>query len=174
MVTHSTRSSGSLIEERPHLARAARMLELPERLGLDLADALAGDAELLADLLERVVGVHADAEAHAQHALLARRERSQHPRRGLAEVALDRRVDRQDRVVVLDEVAEVRVLLVADRGFERQRLLGDLERLAHPLQRRAKLLRDLLRRGLADDLVDELEAGSVDLVACFCYMHSSG
>ena len=52
------------------------MLQLAERLGLDLADALAGDRELLADLLEGVVGVHADAEAHAQHPLLARRERS--------------------------------------------------------------------------------------------------
>jgi hypothetical protein len=33
-----------------------------------------------------VVGVHADAEAHAQHALLARRERGQHPGRRLAQV----------------------------------------------------------------------------------------
>ena len=35
------------------------MLQLPERLRLDLPDALAGDRELLADFLERVVGVHA-------------------------------------------------------------------------------------------------------------------
>ena len=34
------------------------MLELPERLRLDLADALARDVELLADFLQRVVGVH--------------------------------------------------------------------------------------------------------------------
>ena len=46
--------------------------EMAQRLGFDLADALAGDRELLADFLERVVGVHADAEAHAQHAFLAR------------------------------------------------------------------------------------------------------
>jgi hypothetical protein len=48
------------------------MLQLPQRLGLDLPDAFAGDAELLADFLERVIGVHADAEAHSQHALFAR------------------------------------------------------------------------------------------------------
>ena len=47
------------------------MLQLPQRLRLDLADAFAGDAELLADFLERVIGVHADAEADAQHAFLA-------------------------------------------------------------------------------------------------------
>ena len=34
------------------------------RLGFDLADTFAGDRELLADFLERMVGVHADAEAH--------------------------------------------------------------------------------------------------------------
>ena len=62
------------------------MLELAQRLGFDLADALAGDRELLADLFERVVGVHADAEAHAQHALLARRQRREHARRRLAQI----------------------------------------------------------------------------------------
>src|SRR5262249_24862928 len=47
-----------------------------------------------------VVGVHADAEAHAQHALLARGERGEHTGRGLAQVRLDRRIDRQYRVLV--------------------------------------------------------------------------
>src|SRR3954447_8367691 len=96
-----------VIQKAPQLPAPARMLQLAQRLRLDLADALARHRELLADLFERMVGVHADAEAHAEHALLAWRERSQHPRRGLAEIALDRRVDRQDRVLVLDEVAEV-------------------------------------------------------------------
>ena len=60
------------------------MLELAQRLGLDLADALAGHREPLADFFQRVIGVHGDAKAHAQHTLLARRERGEHPRRGLA------------------------------------------------------------------------------------------
>jgi len=38
------------------------MLQLPQRLGLDLADALAGDAEPLADFLKRPSSVHAGAE----------------------------------------------------------------------------------------------------------------
>src|SRR5579863_301245 len=97
------------VEEAAQLARAARVLELAQRLRLDLADALARHRELLADLLQRVVGVHANAEAHAQHALLARGERGQHARRRLAQVRLDRRVDRQDCVLVLDEIAEVAV-----------------------------------------------------------------
>jgi len=39
------------------------VLQLPKRLGLDLADALARHRELLTDLFQRVVLVHADAEA---------------------------------------------------------------------------------------------------------------
>src|SRR5882672_7507778 len=70
-----------VIQKRAEFPRPRRMLQLPQRLGLDLADALARHRKLLADFFQRVVGIHADAEAHAQHALLARRERGQHPRR---------------------------------------------------------------------------------------------
>ena len=51
------------------------MAQLAQRLGLDLADALAGDREVLADFLERVLAAVGEAEAQAQHLLLARRER---------------------------------------------------------------------------------------------------
>src|SRR6185312_4532371 len=80
----------SVVEKAAQLAAPARVLELAQRLGLDLADALARHVELLADLLERMVGVHADAEAHPQHALLAWRQARQHPRRRLAQIGLDR------------------------------------------------------------------------------------
>ena len=62
------------------------MLQLPQRLGLDLPNALARQRELLADHCQRVVGVHADAEAHAQNALLARRQRRQNARGGFAQI----------------------------------------------------------------------------------------
>src|SRR5215216_1987500 len=97
----------ALVEEAAQHAAAARVLELAQCLGLDLADTLAGHRELLADFFQRVVGVHADAEAHAQHALLARRERRQDPRGALAQIALDRGLERDHRVLVLDEVAEM-------------------------------------------------------------------
>jgi hypothetical protein len=50
---------------------------------------------------------------HADYTLLARRERGERARGGLAQVRLDNGVDRQDRVFVLDEIAEVGILLVA-------------------------------------------------------------
>src|SRR5436190_24382954 len=100
------------------------MLELAQRLGLDLADALTRDRELLADLFQRVVGIHADAETHAENALLARCDGSEHAGGGLAQVRLDDGVNRQDRVLVLDEIAKTSILLVTDRRLNGERLLG--------------------------------------------------
>src|SRR5262245_19576035 len=54
------------VEEGAQFPRAARVLQFAQRLRLDLAYALARHRELLADLFQGVVGVHADAEAHAQ------------------------------------------------------------------------------------------------------------
>jgi hypothetical protein len=61
-----------------------------------------------------VVGVHADTKTHAEHALFAGGERGQHAGRGLAQIALDRGIDGEDRVLVLDEIAEMRAFLAAD------------------------------------------------------------
>src|SRR5262245_66452408 len=84
--------------------------------------------------------VHADAEAHADYAFLARREGGKRARGGLAQVRLDDGVDRQDRVLVLDEIAEVGILLVADRRFQRQRRPDYLEHLEHFLARHHVLI----------------------------------
>jgi hypothetical protein len=114
---------------------------------LDLADALAGDGEVLADLLEGVVAGLADAEAHAQDLLLARGERGEDSPGLVGEVHVDDRVRGRDHVLVLDEVAEMRVLFLADRCLERDGLLGDLEDLADLVERELHLLGDLLGVG---------------------------
>ena len=120
-----------------------------------------------------MIGVHADAEPHAQHAFLARRQRREHPRRRLAQIRLYRRLDRQHRVLVLDEIAEMRILLVADRRLQRDRLLGDLEHLAHFFQRHGELFRQLLRRRLAADFMQHLARGAHDLVDRLDHMHGN-
>ncbi len=120
-----------------------------------------------------MVGVHADAEAHAEHAFFAGRQGRQHAGGGLAQVALDRGVDWQDRVLVLDEVAEMRVFLVAHWGLQRQRLLGDLENLAHLLQRHTEFLGQFLRRRFAADLVEHLARGAHDLVDGLDHVHGN-
>ena len=83
------------------------MLQFPQCLRFNLANTFTCYRELLADFFQGVIGVHADAEAHAEHAFFARRQRGQDARGGFAEVGLDRRIDREDRVLVLDEIAEV-------------------------------------------------------------------
>ena len=43
------------------------MAEFAQGLGFDLADTFTSDIELLAHFFQGMVGVHLDAEAHAQH-----------------------------------------------------------------------------------------------------------
>src|SRR5881409_1228979 len=87
------------------------MAELAQRLGLDLPDALAGDGEVLADLLERMLATVRKAEAQPQDLLLARRERVEDLVGLLAQGQTDDRLHRRDDLLVFDEVAEMTVFL---------------------------------------------------------------
>jgi hypothetical protein len=62
---------------RSNIEKAAelvlRVRKLAERVGLDLPDSLAGYRELVSNLFQGMIALHADAEAHAHDALLARR-----------------------------------------------------------------------------------------------------
>src|SRR5262250_217975 len=66
------------LDERAQALAARGVPELPQRLGLDLPDALAGHLEILAHLFQRVVRLLPDAEPHPEDLLLARRERGEH------------------------------------------------------------------------------------------------
>src|SRR5262245_22154726 len=140
------------------------MTELAERLRLDLADALARDVEGAADLLERVLGAVADAEAHLQDLLLARRQGLEDAPRLLLQVRYEHRVDRREHAAVLDEVAQMRILFLADRCLERDRLLRDLHDLADLGDRHVHSLGDLLRVRLAAELLDERPRRARELV----------
>src|SRR5258705_6974175 len=159
------------MEEASENPRRARVLQLPQRLSLDLADALARHRELQADLFQGVVGIHAYAEAHAENALLARCDGSEHAGGGLAQIGLNRGVDRQDRVLVLDEVAKTHILLVADWRLDGEWLPGKLEDFPHLLHWYAELFGKLLGRRLAAHLVEQLPRRADDLVDHFDHMH---
>src|SRR5580698_7431847 len=138
-------SGGPSLEKRPELAAARRMPELAQRLGFNLTDALAGDGKALADLLERVLAAIPDTEPHLDHLLFARRQCLEDRLGLLLEVQVDHRFGRRHHLAVLDEVTEMRILLLADRRFERDRLLRDLEDLAYLGHRDVHALRDFLR-----------------------------
>src|SRR5262249_44330793 len=148
---HALRPS---FEERLQLAAARWVPQLAERLRFDLPDALAGDREALADFLQRVLAAVSNAEPHLDHLLLARRERFEDLIGLLFEVQVDHRVRRRDDLAIFDEVAKMRILFLADRRFERDRLLRDLEDLADLRDRDVHPLRDLFGRRLASQLLD--------------------
>src|SRR5690606_35626583 len=98
---------GLAVQERTQLARTAWMLQLAQCLGFDLADTFTGNRELLADFFQRVVGVHANAETHAQNTFFTRRQRSQNTGRRIEQIGLNGGIDWQKRVLVLDEIAQM-------------------------------------------------------------------
>src|SRR5690242_17965299 len=140
------------------------MAQLPQRLRLDLADALARHRESRPDLLEGVVRALADAEAEAQDLLLARRERREDLPGLVLEVQAHDRLRRRDRRLVLDEVTEDRIVVLADRRFERDRLLRDLHDAPDLLRGKVHPLRDLLGGRLPADLLHEVARGPDELV----------
>src|SRR3984893_5203963 len=130
----------SNIEKAAQFARVVRVLKLAERLGLDLPDSFAGYRELLSDLFQGMITIYPDAKAHPQDALLARRQAGQHLGRGLTQIGLDRGIEWRNCGLVLDEIAQAAVLLLAYRHIKAERLLGDLQHLAHPFERHRQLL----------------------------------
>ena len=94
------------------------MAQFAQRLRFDLADALARHSELLADFLEGPRLSIDQTEAQANDFLLATRESVQHGLELLLKEFEGSTLERDHGLGVLDEVAEVAVLLLAYRRFE--------------------------------------------------------
>src|SRR5215510_2730788 len=157
-VTRGTPWAGSpsVFREGGELVRLRRVAQLAERLGLDLADALAGDAEHLSDFLERVVGHAADAEAHAQDLLLARRELGERLGHRLRQRAALGRGVRIGRVRRLDQIAQGGIAVLADGQVERHGVLHHGQNLLDASDRNARTRRHFGGAGIAPFLLVEL------------------
>src|SRR5262249_47715837 len=151
--------------------RLGQVLELLERVVLDLPDALAGDAERAADLLERPRRAAVEAEAELDHLTLALGQRAERHLDVLAPERELRGVERRLGGLVLHEVAERALLLLADRLLEADRKLRHAQDLAHLLRRHLELLGDLLRVRLAAEALDELALDVHDLVQLLDHVH---
>ena len=132
------------------------MAELGQGLGLDLADALARDAKLAADFLERA-GMSVDkAKAQLDNLALTIGKRVEH----LGELFLQHGeaggIGRNDSLGVLDEVAQLRILFLADGGLERHGLLRDLLDLADAVGTHVHLGTDLLGGRVTTQVLEEL------------------
>src|SRR5713226_267093 len=132
-----------LLQVVPQLLGARGMAELAQGLDLDLADALAGHAKALADLFQGALVTVDEPKAELEHAPLAWDKGS--------ERGLDRKLEHGDRgdvrggrgLLVLDEIAELGILFMADRCLQRDRRLRELDDLSHPLEGEAHLLGNL-------------------------------
>src|SRR5471030_270088 len=160
-------------QEAFQLVRARGMTQLAQGLRFDLADTLAGDVELLADLFQRMVGRHFDAETHAQYLRLTRGQRIEHVLHDAAHRGVQRGVGRRQRVVVLDEVAEVRIVVVADWRLHRNRLFGDLHDLTDLISRHLHLDGQGRRIWLGARFLQDLTRNAVHLVDRFDHMHGN-
>src|SRR5919205_3276327 len=147
-----TRGSAGVAEA----LRLRQRLELLERVVLDLADPLARDVERAADLLERPRAPAGEAEAHLDDLALALRQRRQRAVDVLLAQVLRGDLERRLGRLVLHEVAELGLVLLADRLLERDRLLGHAQDVADLALGALELGGDLLGRRLAAERLDEL------------------
>src|SRR5262245_58451478 len=147
------------------------MAELAQCLGFDLADPLAGYRKARADLFERMVGALADSEAKPQHLLLTGRQRGEHLPGLTVQAARDRGLVGGDGRLVLDEITEMAVLVVTERRFEGDRLARHLHHPANLVRGQLHATADLLRTGLAAELLHQLALYAHELVDGLDHVH---
>src|ERR1700733_1191376 len=147
------------------------MPQLTQRLGFDLPDSLAGDLEALTYFFQSVLGTIFEAETHLDHTLLARGQGTQHLRGIFLQVHADHRFGRRNCLAIFDEVAKMRIFLLADRCFERDRFLCNLQHLANLGHRDIHPARDLFGSRLASQLLHQLTRSTNQLVDGFNHVH---
>src|SRR5215207_6646892 len=152
------------LREFAKLLRRGERLELLQRLVLDLADPLAGDVEGPPDLVERARMLVAESVAELEHAALAIGELLEGLLERLLGEQLGGALEGGLGALIGDELAELRLLLLADRLLEGDGRLGRALDRVDLLGLDAGDLGDLLRGGLAAQLGDQLALRAADLV----------
>src|SRR4051812_18311842 len=146
-------------------------LQLLQRLVLDLADPLAGDVEGPADLVQGPRMLAAEPVTELEHAALAVGEVLEGLLQRLLGEQLGGPLEGRLGALIGDELAELRLLLVADRLLQRDRRLRRALDRVDLLGLDAGYLGDLLRGGLAAQLGDELALRAADLVELLDHVH---
>ena len=111
-----------------------------------------------------MVALFGDTETLAQHLFLAGSQIGQHGRQLLGQLGIDDFLGGGHGLLVLDEIAQAGIFLVADGRFQRDGFLGDLEHLLDLFHRVFHALGDLFGRGIAAQLLHQVTRGADDLV----------
>src|ERR671911_668016 len=143
--------------------QVAQRGEARQRLGLELPDALARQVELVADRLERP-GLAFEPEAELEDPPLALGQRIQCAPDALLAQRLLGLVERIRGFAVGEQVAELALVVRADRLVQRDRRMSGSERLVDVLHRQAGRLRELLLRRLTAELDLEPARGARQLL----------
>src|SRR6266699_6090065 len=123
--------STTLIQVILQLAAAAGMAQFAQSLSLNLTNAFASDVELFADFLQCAAAAIIQAEAQLEHFAFALRQAVKHIFHLLFEQLMAGGIGRSKRRVILNEVTQVAIVLLADWRLETYRLLANLDDLAH-------------------------------------------
>ena len=125
------------------------MTKLAERLRLNLTDTLTGYVKLAANLFQCARAAVIQPEAKPQNLLLSLRQGSENLLQLLLQKRIGCRLRGNRNVVILNEVAKMRILLLTDRRFQRYRLLRNLSDLSDTIHRHAHLLGNFFRSRFA-------------------------
>src|SRR6187431_3042363 len=130
------------IQESSQSAAPAGVAQFTQRLRFNLTDAFTSYREVLSDLFESVFCSVFKPEPHLDNALLTWSQSVQDLFGHFLQVDVDDGICWRNNSAIFDEVAEMRIFFLADRGFEGDRLLRDFHDLAHFRDRDVHPLRD--------------------------------
>src|SRR5471030_1499167 len=148
-----------------------RVAQLAQRLGFDLTNPFTGHVELLTNLLEGVVGIHVDTEAHAQNLGFTGSEAGENFASRFFKALNGSHIDWRLHGRVFDEVTQVRVFVITDRGFHGDRLFSDLQYLADLVLRHFHAFAQLFRGRFATHFLQHLPGNTVELVDRLDHVH---
>src|SRR3990167_9208884 len=148
-----------------------RVAQLAQRLGFDLTNPLAGYIELFTDFLEGVVGIHVDAETHAQNLGFTCREAGKHFACRFFKALNGGDIDWRLHGRVFDEVTQMGVFVITDRGFHGDRLFGDLQYLTDLVLRHFHAFTQIFRGRFATHFLQHLPGNTVELVDRLDHVH---
>ena len=118
-----------------------------------------------------MICIHPDAKAHPQHPLFAWRQTGQDPSCSFLQVFLNRAVEWQNSVFILNKITQLRIFLIANWRLQGNWLFGNFHDLAHFFQRHLQLGCQFLWRGFTANFMQHLAPGTHQLVDRFYHMH---
>src|SRR6266498_3883228 len=147
------------------------MPQLRQRLRLDLPDPLTSHPKLPTHLLQRPRVAIRQPKPQLNNLLLPLTQRMQHRIQLLLQQNETRRIYRNDRIRVLNEITKMRVGFLADRRLQTHRLLRHLQDLPYLLILELHLPPDLLRSRLPTKILQQLPLDTNQLVDRLHHVH---